>query len=140
MLQASRPKANYIWCAWENLANDLDRNQPAKIYTFEDLVAYHFWFALHDSDQSFQVIKINNINGLQEDAAYFLPRGFDEIQKTKEFAGERFYVAFRAQTFDESAPPLSSLKAEGYTIGTPQIVEAQGLKAFLVEVIRDRVR
>ena len=63
LFQATRPTPKYIWCAWENLASDLPQtqNEPTKIYAFEDLVAYHFWFALRDSDASFQIIKVNNI-------------------------------------------------------------------------------
>ncbi len=138
--QAMRPQTNYIWCAWENLAQSLDKSdqdQPAKIYVFEDLVAYHFWFALHNSDSNFQVIKINGIEGLAEDKAYFLPRGFDEIQTTDAFAGERFFIAFRDVTFNEFAPPLQNLKAQGYKIGEPQTVEANGLKAFLVRIEKE---
>ncbi len=132
--QAIRPKPYYIWCAWENLARNLDRTQPAKIYVFEDLVAYHFWFALRDSDKLIKVVKFNNLAGLTEDKAYFLPRGFDEITTANEFEGERFYIAFRDKTFNEFAPPLQTLKTQGYEIGEPQSVEAQGLKAFLVEI------
>ena len=136
--QLMRPKPQYIWCAWENLAQNLDKNQPAKIYVFEDLVAYHFWYALHDSDKPFQIVKVNGIEGLTEDKAYFLPRDFDGVQTTNNFEGERFYIAFRDKTFNEFAPPLQNLKALGYKIGEPQIIEAQGLKAFLVEISQNR--
>ncbi len=134
--QATRPKANYIWCAWENLTSALDKNETAKIYVFEDLVAYHFWFALRDSDKRLQIVKINDIKGLTEDKAYFLPRGFNEIQTANDFEGDRFFIAFRDKNFNEFAPPLQNLKARGYEIGAPQTLEAQGLKAFLVEVRR----
>ena len=134
LFQATRAEPKYIWCAWENLAQSLDVNQPAKIYVFEDLVAYHFWFALRDSDKRIQVVKINSLEGLMEDKAYFLPRGFNEIQTAEDFEGERFFVAFRDKTFNQFAPPLQNLKARGYRIGEPQVIEAQGLKAFLVEV------
>jgi uncharacterized membrane protein len=146
LLQATRPNPKYIWCAWENLAvhlpgtqSDLqqtDSSEPAKIYVFEDLVAYHFWFALRDSNRNFQIIKIKEIEGLTEDKAYFLPRGFDEIISTENFEGERFFVAFRDKDWNESAPPLQNLISKGYRIGEPQIFEAQGLKAFLFEVQR----
>lgn len=134
VFQATRPKHNYIWCAWETLARNLDKSQTAKIYVFEDLAAYHFWFALRDSDRRLQIVKINNIRGLTEDKAYFLPRGFDEIQTANEFKGDRFFIAFRDKTFNEFAPPLQNLKAQGYTIGEPQTIKANGLKAFLVEI------
>ncbi|HXH71181.1 MAG TPA: hypothetical protein VNI60_12690 [Pyrinomonadaceae bacterium] len=144
LLQATRSKPKYIWCAWENLALSLPQTQsdsqitnssdPIKIYVFEDLVAYHFWFALRDSSEKFQIIKVNGIEGLTEDKAYFLPRDFDKIKSPEDFEGERFFVAFRAQNWNESAPPLQNLISKGYRIGEPQFFEAQGLKAFLVEV------
>ena len=135
-LQATRAEPKYIWCAWENLAADLRQtNTPqTKIYVFEDLIAYHFWFALRDSDARFQIVKVNGIEGLTEDKAYFLPRGFDAVQAATEFEGERFFIAFRDKNWNEFAPPLQNLKARGYNISEPQIYEAQGLKAFLVEV------
>lgn len=135
LFQATREKPVYIWCAWENLAVNLPRTNaaPTKIYVFEDLVAYHFWFALRDSSEKFQIIKVNGIEGLIEDKAYFLPRGFDKIQTTDEFAGERFFVAFRDKDWNPQKPPLRNLIEKGYRIGEPQVFEAQGLKAFLVE-------
>ncbi|MDQ3800675.1 MAG: glycosyltransferase family 39 protein [Acidobacteriota bacterium] len=136
VLQARQPQPVFIWCAWENLALGLRAEKPAKIYVFEDLVAYHFWFALRDSDAGFEVVKINGIEGLAEDKAYFLPRGFDEVKTAGEsaFTGERFFVAFRDKNPDETKPPLKNLIEKGYKIGEPRVFEAQGLKAFLVEI------
>jgi len=139
LLQATRAEPKYIWCAWENLALSLPQtqsglNEPTKIYVFEDLVAYHFWFALRDSDSGFQVVKVNGIVGLIEDKAYFLPRGFDEVQTTGEIEGGRFFIAFRGKDWNSQKPPLQNLIVKGYKIGEPRIFEAQGLKAFLVEV------
>jgi uncharacterized membrane protein len=142
MFQATRREPKYIWCAWENLALGLRQTQlnsgaPTKIYVFEDLVAYHFWFALRDSGARFQILKINDVEGLTEDKAYFLPRGFDAVQTANQFEGERFFVAFRSEDWNELAPPLQNLKAQNYRIGEPQIYEAQGLKAFLVEIWKE---
>lgn len=144
VFQTTRETPKYIWCAWENLANNLyastlhgEDAANIKIYVFEDLVAYHFWFALRDSDRGFQIVKINGIEGLKEDAAYFLPRGFNKVQTSTQFEGERFFIAYRAKNWNESAPPLQNLKSQNYKIGEPQIFEAQGVKAFLVEVRRE---
>jgi uncharacterized membrane protein len=136
VLQARQPQPVFIWCAWENLALGLRSEKPAKIYVFEDLIAYHFWFALRDSDAGFEVVKINGIEGLAEDKAYFLPRGFDEVKTAREdaIAGERFFVAYRDKNRDETKPPLKNLIEKGYRTGEPRIFEAQGLKAFLVEI------
>ena len=133
IIELQRPKQEFIWCAWENLAQNIDTKMPQKIYVFEDLVAYHFWFALRQSE-NVQIIKIKNLEGVKEDAAYFLPRGFDAVQTTNDFAGERFWIAFRDARFVETNPILQNLKNKGYTIGEPETFEAQGIKAFLVEV------
>ena len=140
LLQINRAKPQYIWCAWETLAQELPPNEqaePVKIYLFEDLIAYHLWFALHNSDKNYQIIKINNVEGLSEDQAYFLPRGFDDVLKIdeKEANDKSFWLAFRDNNFNELKPPLITFISKGYKIGTPQIFEAQGLKAFIVKVV-----
>jgi hypothetical protein len=136
VLQAREPQPNFIWCAWEKLALDLRTERDAKIYVFEDLIAYHFWFALRDADAKPEVIKINGIEGLSEDKAYFLPRGFGEVKTAAEndMTGERFFIAFRDKDWNEAKPPLKNLLEKGYKIGAPRVFEAQGLKAFLVEI------
>ena len=149
LFRATRAEPKYIWCAWENLANHLyestlhgENAVNIYLFTYEDLVAYHFWFALRDSDREFQIVKVNGAAGMTEDKAYFLPRGFDGIQTVSEdeIKGERFFVAFRGKSWNELAPPLQNLKAQNYKIGEPQIFEAQGLKAFLVEVQKSETR
>ena len=142
LLEIRRGKPASILCAWENLAGVLREKElnsntfPTKVFIFEDDVAYNFWFALRDKGSQFQIIKVNNIAGLTEDAAYFLPRGFDKIVLIDEngLQGERFFIAFREKKWDETKPPLKNLIEKDYKIGEPQIFEAQGLKAFLVEV------
>lgn len=136
LAQTRRAAPIYIWCAWENLAGSLDKNRKTKIYAFEDVVAYDFWFALRGAEQNFEIVKVNGVENMPEDPAYFLPRGFEGVQKTDEngITGERFYVAFRDSAFSEFHPPLRNLKAKGYQIGEPKVFETPGLKAFLVEV------
>jgi uncharacterized membrane protein len=137
-IQLRMPQPKFIWCGWEDLARNIDAGKPQKIYVFEDLVAYHFWFALRESDQV-QIVKIKDVAGIKEDTAYFLPRGFDKVQTTDEngITGERFWIAFRGKEFDLSKPPLRNLTDKGYKIGEPKIFEARGLKAFLVEVQKE---
>lgn len=134
-LQIRTPPPQFIWCGWEKLAQSLPVSEPQKVYVFEDLIAYHFWFALRQNDRM-QVIKIKNVEGVEEDRAYFLPRGFDavEVLEENDLRGERFWIAFRAPDFDKNKPPLKNLRAKGYKIGEPRIFEAQGTKAFLVSV------
>jgi 4-amino-4-deoxy-L-arabinose transferase-like glycosyltransferase len=136
IIQTKRGQPVLFECAWENLARNLDQNKPAKIYVFEDLVAYDMWFALRSAEENFEIVKVNGIADLKEDTAYFLPRGFDKVRKTDEngISGERFYLVFRDSKFSEYHPPLRNLKAKGYKIGAPVTFETPGLKGFLVEV------
>jgi len=140
VIRFNNKQPHFIWCAWENLAADLrtgekDSAELTKIYVFEDLVAYHLWFALRDSDK-FEVNVVKGVGGLAEDTAYFLPRGFDDVKTTDEnvFSGDSFWIAFRAQAWQPTSPPLSNLISKGYTPGEPLFLEAGNEKAFLVEV------
>ncbi len=138
-IQFRTAQPNFIWCGWEDLAQNIDSSKPQTIYVFEDLVAYHFWFALRESDQ-IKVVKVKNIEGIIEDTAYFLPRGFDKVQTMDEsgIEGERFWIAFRDKNFDTSKPPLQNLIKKGYKIGESKMYEAHGSKAFLIEVSETR--
>lgn len=132
-----KPQPQYIWCAWENLAQKTEPDKPRKIYVFEDLVAYHFWFATRADSQT-QIFRVREVPEMIEDKAYFLPRGFSSVQviDLENIADNNFYVAFRDMNFNEKHPPLNILKAKGYKIGTPKEIDAGGLKAFLVEISR----
>lgn len=139
LLQIQRGAPVSIDCAWANLAANLRANHSdsrLKIYAFEDVVAYDLWFALRTEKARFQIVKVGGISGIGEDTAYFLPRGFDEVPKISEadLNGERFFVAFRDSEWNTSKAPLGNLLEKGYRIGEPQVFEARGIKAFLVEV------
>lgn len=135
VIESKRPNQEFIRCAWENPANRVEPNKTEKIYVFEDLVDYQFRFA-ERKNPSIKIIKIENLEGITEDRAYFLSRGFEDVKKINfdEIAGDNFYIAFRAKDFNLTEQPLKFLIEKGYKIGTPQIVEALGIKAFLVEV------
>lgn len=138
VIEAQRPKQEFIWCAWENLSTVIPNNQPEKIYVFEDLVSYHFWFA-ERNNQNVEIIKVENLESVIEDKSYFLPRGFDGVKKMNfdEISEPKFYIAFRDQEWDENKPPLVNLMEKGYRIGEPKVYEAQSLKAFLVEITKE---
>lgn len=145
LLQSNRPAQPPIWCAWENLADNLYESTlhgaeatNIAVYTFEDLSAYHFWFALRDSDRGFRIYKVNGIKNLIEDKAYFLPRGFDGVKtiNADEINDRKFYIAFRAEDFNYLKPPLNYFIEKGYKIGDPKVFETKYEKAYLVEVIK----
>ncbi len=138
VLQSLREKPEYIWCAWEQLVDNLDRTQPAKIYAYEDLTAYHLWFATRRSPL-IQVFRDETLADIPEDAAYFLPRGFDgvgRIKKSDEYDSE-FWAAFRTNAGDENASPLQQLRQSGYQPDAQLVVRLQGIDAVLVFVKKD---
>ena len=132
-LKIRTPNEQFIWCAWGRLANEIPAGTAQTIYTFEDDVAYHTWFALRKrSDVT--VVKVEGV--MIEDKSYFLPRAFDDVEKTdaNAIAGDHFWLAFRDMKWDERHPPLADLSSRGYKIVYRRETGAQGLKAFVVEM------
>jgi hypothetical protein len=149
-----RRDAAPVWCAWEGLAASAARDgardsavagvvavgggdsHAADVYAFEDLVAYHLWFALERGETAgrFRVVSIEGAPGVAEDPAYFLPRGFDgvAVAGTDALRGERFWVAFRDTDWDESRQPLKLIAERGYRAERVYETAAQGQRAFLV--------
>jgi len=143
LLWAALGEGRQVWCAWGELAESALRDEAggpeataADVYAFEDLVAYHLWFALGEERARVAVVK--GVEGLAEDPAYFLPRRFEGVAVTNAdaLAGERFWVAFRGTAWDETRPPLSTLKARGYRAERVYEQAAGGQRAFLVRVSR----
>jgi hypothetical protein len=155
---ARRPPV-YVWCAWEGLAAsaaaeethgangsgganptptaDVNTARPADLYAFEDLVAYHLWFALDGREGRaglFRIVSVKGAPGIAEDTAYFLPRDFDGVTLARPEAiqGERFWAAFRDTTWDESRQPLKLITERGYRAERIYESGAQGQRAFLV--------
>jgi hypothetical protein len=165
LLLATRGDGDYIWCAWENLARSALRDEagetqtraggetaaarqpagvasrrPVNLYAFEDLVAYHLWFALDSAHETgMRVSVLQGVPGVSEDPAYFLPRGFDGVTRARaeSISDERFWAAFRDAEWDESRPPLSVLVARGYRAERVYEAAAQGQRAFLVLFTRE---
>lgn len=82
-----RATPQHSWCLVEDLSKEIAATgRPQKIYALDDLTAYHIWFATRNSENT-TVELLKNISGTREDAAYFLPRGFNEIQISDGFGG-----------------------------------------------------
>ena len=132
----------YIWCAWDQLGRQMVQRQRSpteviKVYAFEELVAYHLWFALEESvGGKFEVGLIKGVPGIREDPAYFLPRAFSDItvQDLSALNDKHFWIAFRDTDINEQGPPLKTLKDRGYEVREVLQVEATGQRAFLVEL------
>lgn len=134
----------YIWCAWEPLAQQATLTQSqntaeVRVYAFEDLVAYHLWFAFDSSrHKQFKVGVVKSLEGIPEDPAYFLPRRFNEIavMNSSQIAGDEIWVAYRAARWDDTMPPLGTLGSMGYAVRNVFSIQAQGQEAFLVRMAR----
>jgi uncharacterized membrane protein len=139
----TRPVQMFTWCSWEQLAQQLPADDGGvartEIYAFEDLVAYHLWFA---GTQNRNVpLRVTVIKGvMREDPAYFLPRRFGEIKTSdaSQISGERIWLAFRAARGEEATAPLNLAQSLGYQRGRVLSMTAQGEKAFLVEFQKAR--
>lgn len=139
-----RREERHIWCAWEQLSGQMPERRAAstervKVYAFEDLVAYHLWFALKESGgERYSVSVVKGMEGMLEDRAYFLPRAFDEIgvEDSNAMTQEHIWIAFRAQSWDETREPLKTLLERGYKVEKVLTAEADGQKALLVELWR----
>ena len=131
---AKAESAPQIWCAWERLATEIPTDSPQTIYVFEDLIAYHLWFAARN-DLNIKVVKVDGASDVVEDNAYFLPRGFDGVRKIdlSEMSGVRFWTAFRDMKWNEKHYPMNRLAEQGYAIRNRFNVDGSGMTAFLVE-------
>ncbi|MBV8857406.1 MAG: glycosyltransferase family 39 protein [Acidobacteria bacterium] len=142
-----RREPMHVWCAWEGLAASAARDEArdsvggaassTDVYAFEDLVAYHLWFAL-EREGRFRVVSLKGTPGVSEDPAYFLPRDFDGVAVADSGAldGERFWAAFRDTSWDESRQPLKFILERGYRAERVYEASAQGQRAFLVLFVR----
>jgi len=139
-----RREERHIWCLWEELRGQMPERRAAstegvKVYAFEDLVAYHLWFALKESGgERYSVSVVKGLEGMLEDRAYFLPRAFDEIavEDSNAMTQEHIWIAFRARSWDETRQPLKTVLERGYKVGNVLTAEADGQRAFLVELRR----
>ena len=135
VLTVMRDAPKYSWCAWEPLAVNAKDIGSGNIYVFEDLIAYHFWYVLEkDSSDPREAVKVAGIDGLKEDKAYFLPRGFNDVNTVdiRDITEKQLFLAFRAKVFDETKPPLKSFLDRGYRITGRRSIEATGEDAILV--------
>ncbi len=134
----------YIWCAWDGMTRQMIKTESQEtnninVYAFEDLVAYHVWFALDSvNEKRFRVVLIKGIPGQVDDPAYFLPRGFHDVALKDATAldEDNYWVAFRDASANQNSEFLKNLSSKGYQIGECFSMSAQGNTAFLVPVRR----
>jgi len=141
VIYAARVQSVYSWCGWEPLAAQVKDSGTATVYAFEDAVAFEVWFALErEAKGRFHVVLIEDDPDIPEDKAYFLPRGFERVQKVNEDAitGEKFWVAVRGIGDAPEHPLWRRLREKGYETGAPLSFKTQDTTVYLVPVEREK--
>lgn len=135
-----RPQPLHSWCGWERLIDEVKPEDAQTVYVFEDAVAYDFWYASQTKTEGkLRVILIEDDPDIPEDKAYFLPRGFDGIQKAGEesIAGDKFWIAVRNIWDNEEHPLWKRIKAKGYRLGPALRLKTADAFVFLVPVQKE---
>jgi uncharacterized membrane protein len=136
LIRLNRVPIQYSWCSWDPLtAASETAGTDEPVYVFEDLVAYHIWFARRHDD-GVQVKKIAGAEDVVEDKAYFLPRGFNEVSSVdlQDVNEPRIWVALRAPSISEAQSPLNAVITRGYRVLETKSVQAVGEEAALIHL------
>jgi len=129
---------DYVWCAWEKLLVDIKPDSaPANIYTSENFVAYHSWFATRHRE-NFRTSVIKGLDTV-EDKTYFIPRGFDEIRKAElaDVKEPHVILLYRIEKPLLNDQLFQELKGRGYEACPPRVLEYGPSTAFRVEMTRE---
>ena len=138
--QLGRRKADAIWCGFEPLTRELESTRPVPVVVFEDLAAYHIWFALRNDPVETRppVIKLTDFSGTNEDKAYFLPRGSDDVQviESKAVLPDEVVAIYRTGKSDDHETPLPEFERRGYQLVDNQTIDFgyQRLKAARLKI------
>lgn len=152
VVRVRTPQPEHVWCAWERIADEWvlappNSSGPKRLYAFEDLAAYHLWFATRQIP-NYSVFLVTGLDGIPNDPAYFLPRGFTDVTSIRldEIGDETFWIAFRKQTPPKvsgvafMAPglgtPVTDIEARGYEVEDVQSIETGAQTSFLIQFRR----
>jgi hypothetical protein len=140
IIALNTPLPNHVWCGFSELGERVlakDNNGP--VYVFEDLAAYQLWFTFRNEPDGKirpHVIKVDGFPGMEEDKAYFLPRGMDdEFYISRGRVAEnpsQMWVVYRAPNFDPTKPPLDTLLAKGLKV--ERLEEFAGTESNVIAV------
>ncbi len=135
-IHVTRTTPRYSWCEIGQLtASSSDPQTP--LIAVEDLITYHIWFERHGDLQMPGIVRLENVDDVPDDRAYFLPRGFDPIQRVNLSALDlpKFRLVHRANNLSDSEPPLRNLIVKGYRILESRVVEvdSEEVGVYLLE-------
>lgn len=122
LLEIRRPVQVQVWCAWDGVAREIraaesSKERPPTIYAFENLAAYHLWFALRNAGRE-KVAIVKGVPVRTNDQSYFLPRGFDEVGKLNidEVRDSELWLAFRVFQLGEEFSQIEAFTSRGYRV------------------------
>ena len=124
ILEVRREQPEQVWCAWEGVGNEIrdmeaESAQRPTIYAFENLAAYHLWFAgRKQGDQAVSIVK--GVPVRTNDNSYFLPRGFDSVKSVQIDAirDPELWAAFRVFRIGEEFGIIEAFTSRGYFVCT----------------------
>ncbi|CAN5423217.1 hypothetical protein BH10ACI2_BH10ACI2_14520 [soil metagenome] len=134
----SRPFATPIWCGYDALTQKAVTDEAAPIYVFEDLIAYHVWFTLRNDPNRVEIYKINDFSDMQEDKAFFLPRGFDGVSKINfvNVKDEQLWIIYRTKEWDPDISPIREFSDAGYVVDDKMVFESDIANVYAVHLKR----
>ncbi len=122
----ARESPQYVWCGWANLITEapLAGDQtfpPVKVYTSENLAAYHAWFTTRRESQRFRIFTVKAPEGEFIDREYFPPRGFDGVNwaKIDEITDEHIVLLYRIEQPNLTDWLRLRIEEKGYTACLP---------------------
>jgi uncharacterized membrane protein len=125
----------HSWCGVEPLVTKAVATEKLNIYTTEDLFAYHAWFSAKNMlDDNVKIFKIKQLDGMTEDRAFFLPRGFEEVTTINfaEINDDKFWLIHRGVGFLEHEAPVRSFIVAGYKVRSTRAVVMRDAAAILI--------
>ena len=138
-VRATRTTTEYSWCGWEALTQEWllfphYSGEKKQVFATEELIGYHIWFAARQFPDS-KVSVVKGLAGTNEDPAYFLPRGFDEVTVVNAgtaFSEDEFWIAFRDPDWDHDVPGIAMFRHQ------PQVLLELSQLGFSAEQVLKR--
>ncbi len=143
VLEFRRDRPEQVWCAWEGAASEIrgveaGMAEPPPIYAFENLAAYHLWFAGRKQPEH-RVSIVKGVRVRTNDQAYFLPRGFDAVWAVDigEIRDPELWAAFRVFRIGEEIGLIEAFTSRGYFVCSTQQNTYGTNRVFWVKFARD---
>ena len=114
--------------------------RQSTIYAFENLAAYHLWFAGRKAERETVAI-VKGVTVRTNDQSYFLPRGFGDVKAVNvdEIMDSELWLAFRVFSLNEEFPLIETFTTRGYRICYTYQRAYGTNRVFWVKVAKDPV-